>query len=299
MSSSTTSNSLARTSAIVSSPVAASPATCMSTWSEMNCFRPARTIAWSSAIRMRIMRRVRRWLRVRAAAPWIAGRLVRGKTIVERLEAHAEQFRALAACCRGNGRASHRSRWRSISASGVPMTNSSRAPRASGHGERAQVQFDDVVGEDERSVHGVAQFTHVARPAVLADRLLRRAREALVGTSFRVELAQEMLGQQLGVAVAVAQRRQRGSETPPTGTAGPRAAWPSRTAACGSRLVAATMRASAAISWSPPMRWKRPVSSTRSRRTCISGAISVISSRNSVPPRGALETALRAGGSRR
>ncbi len=45
MSSSTTSNSDARTSWIASLPVAASPATCMSGWSAMNCLSPARTIA--------------------------------------------------------------------------------------------------------------------------------------------------------------------------------------------------------------------------------------------------------------
>jgi hypothetical protein len=30
----------------------------MSAWSAMNCFKPARTMAWSSAMRMRIIGRV-------------------------------------------------------------------------------------------------------------------------------------------------------------------------------------------------------------------------------------------------
>jgi len=50
--------------------------------------------------------------------------------------------------------------------------------------------------------------SHVARPAVRPDRVARGAREALLGARLVVELAQEVLGDQLGVAVAVAQRRQ-------------------------------------------------------------------------------------------
>ena len=56
------------------------------------------------------------------------------------------------------------------------------------------------------------------------------------------------------------------------------------TACVGLRLVAAMMRTS--VSWTcvEPTRMKVPVSSTRSSLTCRSSGISVISSRNSVPP---------------
>src|SRR5678816_3394909 len=72
----------------------------MSAWSATNCFKPARTIAWSSAIRMRIMVRVFEWscggrpvsLRYRADRL----RLVGGQAVVEGLEAHAEDLGALA-----------------------------------------------------------------------------------------------------------------------------------------------------------------------------------------------------------
>ena len=56
---------------------------------------------------------------------------------------------------------------------------------------------------------------------------------------------------------------------------------------CGLRIAVGRgddARRRRCISPSPPTRVKRPVSSTRSRRTCMSGAISVISSSNSVPP---------------
>ena len=56
------------------------------------------------------------------------------------------------------------------------------------------------------------------------------------------------------------------------------------TASFGLRLVAAMMRTSVSCTWVEPTRMKVPVSSTRSSLTCRSSGISVISSRNSVPP---------------
>ena len=59
---------------------------------------------------------------------------------------------------------------------------------------------------------------------------------------------------------------------------------PSATACSGARLVAAITRTSVSSVVVEPTRMKRPVSSTRSSLTCSSIGISVISSRNSVPP---------------
>ncbi len=59
---------------------------------------------------------------------------------------------------------------------------------------------------------------------------------------------------------------------------------PSATACVGLRLVAAITRTSVSWTWVEPTRMNVPVSSTRSSFTCSSSGISVISSRNSVPP---------------
>ena len=78
------------------------------------------------------------------------------------------------------------------------------------------------------------------------------------------------------------------------GSTGPRGTCRARPRACRLRLVAAITRRSTAISLLPPTRRMRRGSSTRSSFGCRSSGSSPISSRNTVPPLGQLERALRA-----
>src|SRR5438105_11514863 len=55
---------------------------------------------------------------------------------------------------------------------------------------------------------GILELANIAGPLVRADRHQRRARELLVGAAFEVQLLKKMLGEQLGIALAVAERRQ-------------------------------------------------------------------------------------------
>jgi hypothetical protein len=104
-----------------------------------------------------------------------------------------------------------------------------------------------------------------------------RARAAVV-------LGEEVLGEQIEVVVAAAQRRQDGSGTRAAGRAGPRAATrrPPRGADRG--WSAAITRTSTVIGSLPPTRCTVLLSSARRSFTCRSADISVISSRKSVPP---------------
>ena len=92
-------------------------------------------------------------------------------------------------------------------------------------------------------------------------------------------------GQQLDVVAALAQRRQRGSGTRSGGSSRSSRSLPSRdrlarVAVGGGDHAHVDLDRRA----SPPTRMNVPVSSTRSSLTCSSSGISVISSRNSVPP---------------
>ena len=132
----------------------------------------------------------------------------------------------------------------------------------------------------------VAQLAHVARPAVArpAARSDLAARSACFAPSRSPICSQEVLGDQRRRPRPARAAAAGGSGTRSAGTAGPRAACRWRPPASGSRLVAAITRTSASCTWVEPTRMKVPVSSTRSSLTCRSSGISVISSRNSVPP---------------
>src|SRR5690242_12188604 len=151
MSSNTTSKSAARTAATVSDPLAASAVTSMSTWSAMNCRSPARTMAWSSAIKIRIIEspqsREARGSSLHGSESSTFG-LVRGKPVVECLQADAQHLRgaALVAATVIERRED-----------GLPLhfceRRADRHPQALSFDRRArearEIELDELLGHDE------------------------------------------------------------------------------------------------------------------------------------------------------
>ena len=69
-----------------------------------------------------------------------------------------------------------------------------------------EIHPDLVVGQDERALHGVLQLAHVAGPAMRANgRRSPAAENCLVVPSASFSCREEVLGQELGVALALAQ----------------------------------------------------------------------------------------------
>ena len=71
-----------------------------------------------------------------------------------------------------------------------------------------RVFADLAVGEDERLVHDIAQLSDVAAPRAVRERAERLRRPALLRFLDRVQIVEEVLGQQLDVFTPVAQRWQ-------------------------------------------------------------------------------------------
>src|SRR5438094_636116 len=69
--------------------------------------------------------------------------------------------------------------------------------------ESAQIELDLVVCHDEGPMYGVPELAHIAGPLVRADRDERGPRELLFGARLEIELLKKMLGQELGVALAL------------------------------------------------------------------------------------------------
>ena len=175
----------------------------------------------------------------------------------------------------------------------MPTCDAQHAPRrrpstpgvaASGTG-RSSGRRSRRVGEDGRALDDVAQLAHVARPGQLAQALRAPpSRPALLGCP-RAGSARR------GSARPAARCRRRaraaaagGSGRRSAGRAGPRAACRPRPPA---RVAVRGRDRRARRPGSPPSRRpasRRAISSTRSSFTWSSSGISVISSRNSVPP---------------
>ena len=148
---------------------------------------------------------------------------------------------------------------------------------------------------DERAVDDVLELAHVARPVVRSQALEGARRVKLLARLVAPRLlscGEEVLGQELDVLPALAQRRQVDREhVQPIEQVLAQLALRA-TASSGRRLVAAMTRTSTLIGSSPPTRVTCPSRARAAACTCSSTGISVISSRNSVPPVRALEVAL-------
>ena len=64
-----------------------------------------------------------------------------------------------------------------------------------------------AVGHDERTVDGVRQLAHVARPVIALEAIDGRRRERLRRVAALVELREEVLREELDIVAALAQRR--------------------------------------------------------------------------------------------
>ena len=210
---------------------------------------------------------------------------------VQSLQADAEHLRRALLVARRAGRASRGSAAarlrRSMRRPRRAAPRSSPAPRASTP-DRAAGRSSGPIARRPGSRRAGPRCAARARcPARRSSsrRSCAASREALVAALAAVHLGEEVLGEQdrrpRRARAAAAAR----SGTRSGGRAGPRAACPRATACCGSRFVAAITRTSTAIGSvaADAVRACR-VSSTRSSFTCSSIGISVISSRNSVPP---------------
>src|SRR5271165_6126562 len=208
MSSSTRSHSCLRSASSVSLPLAASPTASMVASASRNCLNPARTTAWSSAISTLDT------FYISVDSPAVLGMRallalrVSVEFVVQRLEAAAQRVGGppLVAFEIVEGRLDQRA---------LHVVNPGTHPDVQLRGVLAVArgildqrrQFEHGIAEYERALDAILEFPDISRPRMLLQRHSGKRRQPLLSLRPRVQLLEEMRGQQFHIAVALPQRR--------------------------------------------------------------------------------------------